>query len=136
MKNPITKLRIDQFENLLNKLKKYSQPKNEDEETILIKNFEISFELIVKTITVLYLSFENNPLPSKKELIFWALKFKLIKNPISWIDIWKLRNKTVHEYLADEIYQHLSKIINFIPEIIFFVTKIKTLYEKEKTTML
>jgi hypothetical protein len=69
MKNPISKLRIQQFEKLLSKLKQFSSPTNEDEETLFIKNFEIAYELTFKTLFLIYLASNSQPLPTKKDVI-------------------------------------------------------------------
>lgn len=131
MKNPITKLRLSQFQTLIDELKTFQNPKNYREETLLIKNFEICYELIVKTLTSLYLSYENNPLPLKKSLFLWAFKFKLIHNIDKWIKINKLRNETVHEYLADEIYVHIDQIKQILPQFFLFFETLKKLYDKQ-----
>jgi hypothetical protein len=70
MKNPITRLRINQFENLYQKLKNYSLPKNEFEETYFIKIFEISFELVRKTLTSLYAYETNTSFPISTHVAF------------------------------------------------------------------
>ena len=129
MKNPISKLRIQQFEKLLSKLKQFSSPTNEDEETLFIKNFEIAYELTFKTLFLIYLASNSQPLPTKKDVIRWAFKFKLIKNTDDWFNFIDIRNETVHEYLANEIYARLPLILKFLPNFKYLISKLKKVNE-------
>lgn len=131
MKNPVTKLRISQFKNLFQKLKQFQNPITQDEETLLIKYFEITYELIIKTLSSLYLSEVNFPSPTKKSLFIWTFKYKLINNVEKWIDINNLRNETVHEYLGPDIFSFVPKIILFLPEIKYFIEKLTFLHEQQ-----
>lgn len=133
MRNPITKLRMKQFDKLLSKLIKFQKPQNEDEETLLIKNFEIAFELAVNTLTLLYLSQKSDPSPLKKKIIIWAFQFKIIDDPEMWVEYMKLRNQTVHEYLADEIYEHLTLVKKFISSFKFFIQSLERIYEQQES---
>lgn len=129
MKNPISKLRIHQFEKLLSKLKQFSSPTNEDEETLFIKNFEIACELTFKTLFLIYLASNPQPSPTKKDVIRWAFKFKLIKNIDDWFKFIDIRNETVHEYLANEIYARLPLILKFLPNFSYLISKLKKINE-------
>jgi uncharacterized protein YutE (UPF0331/DUF86 family) len=125
MKRPITKLRIIQLETLYQKLSQVYPPKNELEEVYFVKHFEISFELITKTLISIFKYETNSEDPtSKKDVFRWANQNHFLSNPDLWLDFVDLRNRTVHDYLADDLLSEIKKILQFLPLFNNFLVKI------------
>ena len=82
-----------------------------------IKRFELVFDLTWKTVKAFLEEFHNANCFSPQSCFREAFGKGLIDYDEYWIEIAKIRNRTAHAYskpLADEIYQKLPKVLDYL----------------------
>lgn len=93
-----------------------------------IKRFELIFDLAWKAVKAFLEEYHNTTCVSPQTCFREAFSKGLIDYDDYWIEIAKLRNRTVHTYsepLADEIYSTLPKVLTYFQKLAAALEKSK-----------
>lgn len=85
-----------------------------------IKRFELVFDLCWKLVKAYLEEYHNTTCVSPQSCFREAFAKGLFDYDEYWLEIAKLRNRTVHTYsepLADEIYSQLPKVLSYFQKI-------------------
>lgn len=106
---------LEDFNKALIRFKEILQEKKTDiVRDSAIKRFEITFDLTWKTLKAFLEEHHNTSCASPQSCFREGFRVGVIDYDDSWIEMAKIRNKTVHSYneaLAEEIYAKLSNTL-------------------------
>ena len=91
-----------------------------------IKRFELAFDLAWKTVKAFLEDNHSIFCASPQNCFREAFRMGIIDYDDFWLEIAKLRNRTVHAYdevMADEIYEALPKVLTFFQKLILSINK-------------
>ncbi len=119
----MTKL-TSQYRNLEKVLQRLDEslkkPKNNINRNSAIKRFEMSFDLVWKTLKTFLEENHNAICASPQNCFRETYRVGVIEYDTFWLEIAKMRNLSVHAYdekLADDIYSELPKVYQYFQKL-------------------